>query len=445
MAELVDALDSKSGFRKGVQVRFLFWAQSTFQGCFFVCILAKALLLMKLLLFILTAALFCACNSDMESINCADEEFRKNFALENQMVSVPGKQPLRLLTERPYNLETPLRYFRKDLTPNNVFFIRWHLPVPPEPVSEDTFRLRIGGNVGRTIALSINDLRTKFTQHKVVALCQCAGNARSLFKPGVPGAQWVNGGMGNAEWTGVKLKDLLAFASARPNSKFVSFNGLDQPVFSTTPDFVKSLKYNHATDGEVLVAYEMNGEPLPHLNGYPLKLIVPGWYATYWVGMLSNITVHADSFKGFWMDKAYLIPKNSSNGSEKPDSLAKEMVPINKMDVRSIFVAPEPHTILKTDKTYEIQGLAMDDGTGITKVEISSNKGKNWTTARLDPSLGKYSWRRWRYSFTPQAAGDIELVVKATNAAGATQPWHQWNRSGYMRNEIESLSLTVVK
>jgi sulfite dehydrogenase len=187
----------------------------------------------------------------------------------------------------------------------------------------------------------------------------------------------------------------------------------------------------------------MNGKPLPLLNGFPLKLIVPGWYATYWVGMLSEIKVYADTFKGYWMDKAYLIPKYSANGNENPDSLATALEPINKLDVRSIFVTPEPGSLLVKGQSQHIEGLAFDAGDGIVKVELSSDKGKTWNAATLFPPLGKYSWRRWKYDYTPAAEGDVTLLVKATNASGATQPWHQWNRSGYMRNEIESLPLKV--
>lgn len=377
----------------------------------------------------------------------ADHYAQKQQAQQDsaKLVKVPGKRPLQLRAERPYNLETPLHYFLTDITPNDVFFVRWHLPLPPAPVSEDTFRLRIGGNVGRPLALSMNDLRTKFRQHKLIALCACAGNARSRFRPGVPGVQWVNGAMGNAEWTGVKVKDILAMAAPRSNSKFVSFNGLDVPVLPTTPDFIKSLELAHAMDGEVMIAYEMNGEPIPFLNGYPLKLIVPGWYGTYWVGMLNEIVVSVDSFKGYWMEKSYRVPKGEADGNEQPGSLAKETIPISKLDVRSIFVYPEPGFKMKKGKTYEIQGLAMDGGEGIAKVEISTDKGWTWLPAKLDPLLGKYSWTRWRYALTPAAEGPVELMVKATTTTGATQPRHHWNRSGYMRNEIESLSLTVVK
>ncbi len=277
----------------------------------------------------------------------------------------------------------------------------------------------------------------------MVALCECAGNARSVFNPRVPGAQWVNGGMGNAEWTGVRLSDILKMAGAKGSSRSVSFNGLDAPPLSTTPDFVKSLTYPHAADGEVMIAYAMNGKDLPLLNGYPLKLVVPGWYATYWVGMLNEIKVYADTFKGYWMDKAYLVPKGITNGNEKPDALAKDLVPINRLDVRSIFVTPEPGAVLMQGQSQEIEGLAFDEGTGIVKVELSNDNGKTWNPASLYASLGKYSWRRWKYDYTPAREGADTLLVKATNAAGQSQPPHQWNRSGYMRNKIESLPLIV--
>jgi sulfite dehydrogenase len=359
----------------------------------------------------------------------------------SEMVKPAGKDSMLLLTDRPPNLETPLKYFLQDYTPNDVFFVRWHLSGLPVKIDPDTFRLRVSGNVSHELALSMNDLKTKFTPYTITALCQCAGNSRSFFDPRVPGGQWKNGAMGNAKWTGVKVKDILAMADAKNGSKEVSFNGLDAPPMAATPDFVKSLEYDHAVDGEVMIAYEMNGAPLPLLNGYPLKLVVPGWYATYWVGMLHEVQVLADTFTGFWMQKAYLIPKESKNGNERPDSLAANMQPINKMNVRSIFVSPEPGSVLPVDKTCDIQGLAFDGGDGITKVELSADSGRTWMPARLDADIGTYSWRRWHYDFTPTAKGTYYLQARATNAKGETQPQHQWNRSGYMRNEIETLMI----
>lgn len=356
-------------------------------------------------------------------------------------VKAEGKDSLLLQTDRPPNLETPLKYFKLDYTPNSVFFVRWHLAGLPTAIHEDTFRLRVGGNVKREVALSLQDLKTKFTPVTITALCQCSGNSRSFFDPRVPGGQWKNGAMGNARWTGVRLKDVLDYAGVKSGSVDVSFDGLDAPPLPSTPDFVKSLKYDHANDGEVMIAYEMNGEPLPLLNGYPLKLVVPGWYATYWVGMLSDIRVLTKPFDGFWMTKAYKIPRDVPDANESPDALSTDMEPINKMNVRSIFVSPEPHDAVRAGETTAVQGLAFDGGDGITTVELSSDSGKTWLPATLGPDLGKYSWRRWHYNFTPSGKGNYILMVKATNAKGQTQPAHHWNRSGYMRNEIETLPL----
>ncbi len=361
----------------------------------------------------------------------------------DELVQAKGKLPLRILAERAPNLETPLHYFLEDFTPNNVFFVRWHLANLPDQIDADTFRLRISGAVQHPLALSLTDLKTHFKPYTIAALCECAGNARSLFNPRVQGAQWRNGGMGNAQWTGVKLKDLLEAAGIDPSAVDISFSGLDSPPMPTVADFEKSLSAAHSLDGEVMVAYAMNGESLPLLNGFPLKLVVPGWYATYWVGMLSNIRVHPDKFHGFWMDKAYLSPRNVSNGNERPDSLAKELAPVNKIDVRSIFVSPEPDSILLSGKNYDLTGVAMDGGSGITKVEVSADSGRTWSLATLGNDLGKYSWRHWHYIWKAGPAGHYIFKVRATNADGETQPVHQWNRSGYMRNEIETLNLEV--
>lgn len=370
----------------------------------------------------------------------ANREPLKETPPADEIVNAEGKKGMILLTDRPPNLETPLKYFKLDYTPNDVFFVRWHLSGIPSSVDTGTFRLKVDGHVKNPLSLSLNDLRTKFKSQSIVALAECAGNARSFFDPRVPGGQWKNGAMGNARWTGVSVKDILTAAGIKDGAFEVSFNGLDEPPLSSVPDFVKSLRTDHAIDGEVMIAYEMNGEPLPLLNGFPLKLVVPGWYATYWIGMLNEIKVYPDTFKGYWMKKAYLVPKNVRNGNENHDSLAKETEPISKIDIRSIFVNPEPGTVISKGKPVEIEGLAFDAGDSIVKVEVSAD-GKTWNDANLSPYISKYSWRRWKYEWTPGAAGAYSLFVKATNAIGETQPEHQWNRSGYMRNEIETLEL----
>src|SRR5438876_4823089 len=256
-----------------------------------------------------------------------------------RMVRFPEKRELILLTGRPPQLETPLHYFRQDLTPNEAFYVRWHLEGIPTSVDPGVFRLQIGGHVQKLASLSMNDLRTQFEPFSLIAVNQCSGNSRSFFEPRVPGGQWRNGAMGNARWTGVRLRDLLDRSGVKAGAVEVSFEGLDRAPLVATPRFAKALRVDHARDGEVLVAYEMNGAELPMLNGYPLRLVVPGWYATYWVKALREITVLSEKFHGFWMDKAYRIP-NTPNANEDPEHLATETVPINRLSLRSLFVRP---------------------------------------------------------------------------------------------------------
>ncbi|HEV3003965.1 MAG TPA: molybdopterin-dependent oxidoreductase, partial [Pirellulales bacterium] len=212
----------------------------------------------------------------------------------------PEKVSLRALNDRAPCLETPWRLFRHDLTPNDAFYVRWHLAAIPTHVDLRTWRLRIMGHVERPLELAMDELR-KMEDVSLVAVNQCSGNSRSFFAPRVPGGQWLNGAMGNARWTGVRLRDLLDRAGLLAGAAQVSFNGLDEGPLPSVPDFIKTLDVEHARQGEVIVAYEMNGAPLPMLNGFPVRLVVPGWYATYWVKALSEITVLDVPFTGFWM------------------------------------------------------------------------------------------------------------------------------------------------
>jgi DMSO/TMAO reductase YedYZ molybdopterin-dependent catalytic subunit len=363
-------------------------------------------------------------------------------ALAPQLVRYPQKADLILLTDRPPQLETPLRCFTTDLTPNDAFYVRWHLSGIPTSVDTRTFRLEVSGHVKKPLSLSLQDLRTKFEPVSVVALCQCAGNSRSLFEPRVPGGQWGFGAMSNARWKGVRLKDVLDAAGVLPGTVQVGLRGLDTPPIPQTPRFEKSLPIDRARDGEVMIAYEMNGAPLPMLNGFPIRLVVPGWYATYWVKSLSSITVLDQPLKTFWMDTAYRVPDNPG-AEETPQQLAKVTVPITRMPVHSIFVKPTPNEQLVVGKTYNLQGVANDGGSGIRKVEFSTDDGKTWSDATLGTDLGKYSWRLWRAQWTPTTKGNYRLQVRATTDDGQQQVTSQWNRSGYQRDVIEHVDVVV--
>ena len=361
----------------------------------------------------------------------------------DQLVRFPEKTDLILRTDRPPQLETPLHYFRHDLTPNEAFYVRWHLEGIPTSIDEQAFRLQIDGHVEKPMSFSLSDLRTRFETVSLIAVNQCSGNSRSFFEPRVPGGQWKNGAMGNARWTGVRLRDLLDRTGVKGGATDVAFSGLDRAAMSGTPNFVKALDVDHARDGEVMVAFQMNGADLPMLNGFPLRLVVPGWYATYWVKALNRIEVLPEKFQGFWMDKAYRIP-TAPDGKESPDHLASTTIPINRMSLRSLFVRPEPGEKVPSKAPFEIQGVAFDSGTGIQLVEVSTDDGGTWGVAQLDRELGNYSWRRWRFSWTSPGRGKYQLKVRAFNRAGQQQTTSLWNRGGYMRNVIEQTEVEVL-
>src|SRR5882724_2356238 len=239
----------------------------------------------------------------------------------------PEKKDLILLTSRPPQLETPMAYFDRAITPNDVFFVRYHLFPIPTSVDLATWRLKVHGRVDKPLELSLSDLKTKFPAARLTAVAQCVGNSRGRFQPRVLGGQWGDGAMGNAEWVGARLRDVLSLAGIRAGAVQATFDGLDKPAFSTVPDFVKSLDVSRIMeDPDVIVAYQMNGQPLPILNGYPARLVIPGWYATYWVKNMSEIEVIDQVFEKFWMKPGYRIPDNPC-GCVPPGTAPARTVP----------------------------------------------------------------------------------------------------------------------
>jgi sulfite dehydrogenase len=362
---------------------------------------------------------------------------------ERELVRYPQKRPLIRVTTRPPQLETPFAVFNEGaITPNDAFFVRYHLAGVPTSVDSDAFRVDIKGSVNNPLSLSLRDLK-KFEPKEVVAVLQCSGNSRGFANPRVGGGQTGNGTMGNARWKGVPLKAILDKAGLKSSAKQITFNGLDKAVVEKTPDFVKAVDIDHAIDGEVMLAYEMNGQDLPVLNGFPLRLIVPGYYGTYWVKHVNDITVIDDVLNNFWMNPAYRIPDNECACVE-PGTTPKSTVPINRYNVRSFITSVQDGAEVKAGRPLELKGIAFDGGKGIREVVISSNDGK-WISTKLDKDLGKYSFRQWHARWTPPKPGDYTLKVRATNNANQTQPeTASWNPSGYMRNVIETVKIKAV-
>jgi DMSO/TMAO reductase YedYZ molybdopterin-dependent catalytic subunit len=360
---------------------------------------------------------------------------------ERPLVRYPQKRPMIGLTSRPPQLETPFAIFNDGpLTPNNAFFVRYHLAGIPYDLDPDKFTLEIKGKVDKPLRLSLKDIR-KLKPIELVAVNQCSGNSRGFFNPRVAGGQLGNGAMGCARWHGVPLKTVLDMAGVQAGAKQVTFNGMDGPVMETTPDFVKALDIDHARDGEVMLAWGMNGEDLPFLNGFPLRLVVPGYYGTYWVKHLNEITVIDNVFDGFWMKSAYRIPDTPNNAVE-PGTAPKATIPINRFTVRSFMTSIADGARLKAGLTT-LRGIAFDGGKGIKEVVVSTDGGKIWTPAKLGKDLGKYAFREWKLKVT-LPPGPSELKVRATNNAGDTQPMDPlWNPAGYLRNVVETVRVTA--
>src|SRR6059036_2071606 len=359
------------------------------------------------------------------------------------LVRYPEKTDLILLTARPPQLETPMRYFDRAITPNDAFFVRYHIFPIPTSVDLDQWRLEIRGHVDKPLSLSMDDLK-KFPRASVTAVAQCSGNSRGRFAPRVLGGQWGDGAMGNAVWTGARLQDVLKAAGARSGGLDVTFDGLDKPAFPTVPDFVKALDVQRImNDPDVIGAYEMNGQRLPMLNGFPARLVVPGWYATYWVKNLSDITVADKPFERFWMKPAYRIPDNPC-GCVEPGTAPKNTVPITRMTVRSFIASPASGTRVAVNQPVPLKGIAFDGGYGIREVQVSDNLGVTWSRATLGPDHGRYSFREWSATWKPTAAGTARLMVRAFNGIGESQSYEPlWNPAGYLRNVIEQITLVV--
>ena len=356
--------------------------------------------------------------------------------------SYPGKGEMILQRSRPPLLETPMEVFDQSVfTPNDQFFVRWHWADVPTSIDATTFTLNIHGHVTRPVTVSLADLLS-MPRVQMAAVNQCSGNSRGLFQPRVPGAQWAHGAMGNAMWMGVSLRHLLDLSGVRPGAQVVRFGALDQPVVAGAPDFSKSLAIDHARDGEVMVAFAMNGEQLPLLNGFPIRLIVPGWFSTYWVKMLNDIEVLDQPDDGYWMAKAYKIP-DTPLANVSPTDKDYPTVPINRMVPRSWITSIAGDHPVAWQPSLSIGGIAMGGDTGVARVDLSSDGGRTWRPARLGPDQGKYGFRRFDGEVSIAARGPVPFMARCTNTAGVTQPMTpNWNPGGFMRACVETTIVT---
>lgn len=360
------------------------------------------------------------------------------------LAPLQGKKPLIKLSYRPPNYETPLHYLRTPITPNDAFFVRYHLAVIP-PVDLKAWRLSVGGDAAeKSLTLTMAELRA-FPPATVTAVCQCAGARRGWSEPHVAGVEWGPGAVGNAVWKGARLKDVLAKAGLRKDAIEIVLDGADGPVLDKTPDFRKSIPVEKALEDDTIIAYEMNGAPLPHFNGFPARLILPGWVATYWMKHVTGIDAVAKPFDGFWMKGAYRIPTGKFPVMQHFLTQANAVnEPITEMLPNSLIVAPVTGARVTRGAAVEVEGLAWDGGYGIARVEVSIDGGAAWSDATLGDDLGRFSFRPWRYRFSPEKAGKVAILARASNRAGQAQVDKLiFNPAGYHNNVVRPTTVEV--
>jgi len=356
------------------------------------------------------------------------------------METLPGKKPLIRLADRPPNYESPLEYFRTPITPNDEFFVRYHLSDIPE-VDAKTYKIAVGGDgANGQIELTLDDLK-KMPAFEVVAVNQCSGNRRGLSNPHVAGVEWGYGAMGCARWKGARLKDVLEKAGLKKEAIEVSFDGADGPAVDKTPDFIKSIPAWKAVEESTIIAYEMNGQPLPHLHGFPARLIVPGWTGTYWMKHVISINALTKPLGGFWMNSAYRVPLGKFPlvarfvSQETPAN-----TPITEILTNSLITSHRDGTMVKPGKVT-VSGIAWDGGYGISSVQVSTDSGNSWSAAKLGQDLGRFAFRPWSFDLSAKR-GKNTVMVNATNKIGQGQTSELiFNPAGYHNNVMQNISL----
>lgn len=363
---------------------------------------------------------------------------------ERELMAYPQKRPLIVQTLRPPQLETPFSVLNEGLlTPNDAFFVRYHWSGIPTSVDPATYQLRVSGKVNTPLTLGLEALKRLGDPVELVAVNQCSGNSRGYFTPRTPGGQLGHGAMGNARWTGVPLKNVLEKAGVQAGAVQVSFDGLDQPPLGDGPDFGKALDLDHALNGEVMLAWGMNGEDLPMLNGYPIRLIVPGYFGTYWVKHVSEIRVLDQTYDGYWLQTGYRIPDNDCE-CVPPGTTPDKLKPVCQLRIRSFLTSLTEGASLTPGRQIILRGIAFDQGHGIRNVSVSVDDGQNWRGTTLGENLGKFSFREWTTPFTPTRKGPLAIKVRAESNSGEIQPLQAvWNPSGYKRNVVETTRVTV--
>src|SRR5262245_2148269 len=349
--------------------------------------------------------------------------------------AIKGKEKLIVRSVRPEDLETPVGLLKSWITPNDLFYVRHHSYAANVELNE--WKLTVDGEVSQPLTLALDDLK-KMPKAIVTVTLECAGNGRAFYDPPVAGIQWEKGAVGTARFAGARLADVLKQAGAKTTGKYVALNGADKPV-GKMPDFIRNVPMEKAQNIDTILAYEMNGEPIPALHGFPLRAIVPGWEGAYSVKWLTHIQVIDKEHAGFFVKTAYRYPNKPVAPGAAVDP--KDMIPLTGLVVKSFINSPLEGANLKPGK-IRVTGFAWAGESSVSRVDVSVNNGASWELARLGKERERYAWQSFEYDFMIPSPGSYLLMSRATDDKGRVQPIApRWNPSGYLWNVIDRVRI----
>jgi DMSO/TMAO reductase YedYZ molybdopterin-dependent catalytic subunit len=352
-----------------------------------------------------------------------------------QPTRVADDSRLLVVSEAPRNAETMLRQHTGVITPNAAFYVRNHFPVPEGTAAE--WRLAVGGVVDAPVELTYEELRAAPSRTLLVTL-ECAGNGRVAMQPQAEGEPWGYGAASTAEWTGVPLRNVLESVGLSPETREIVVEGADRGYVAAADEvisYARSLPLDQALHPDTLLAYAMNGEPLPPEHGFPVRLVVPGWYGMAAVKWVARIAAIAHSFSGFYQADRYIM--------RLPDQGETDSTPLTKIEMRSLITAPADGAALPRGRQI-LRGLAWSGGAPVSRIQVSVDGGATWETAAWTSDPARYAWRSWEYDWLTESPGEVTLLSRAIDGDGNTQPTEPlWNHLGYANNAVQAVRVTI--
>jgi sulfite oxidase len=369
----------------------------------------------------------------------AQQEAAPPGTLGNDAIKAGKANSMQFHSERPITGSVPAHEHDFDVTPNDRMFVRNNLLTPLIDMKDH--RLTVKGQVDKELSFSVFDLAREFRTVTLQGMLECAGSGRSGYRPTASGTPWLEtGGMGCPKWGGVRLAHVLRAAGLKSGAAHVAGQGGDPGAIATAAPVIRSIPLSKAMEENTLLAWSMNGEPLPFVHGYPLRLVVPGWVGSASTKWLHTLTVLDAPFKGTYMDSSYRVPRHPVEPGQKmpPDSVSAEAWP-----VKSIITSPAPNARFKSAGTISVRGRAWVGEGQVSRVEVSTDEGATWQRAALSRPADKYAWRTFTFDFKPGRPGYQSFLARAWDDRGNAQPavpawnplgyfWNGWHRVGVM-------------